>query len=88
VWPREDAHAVRADANLAQIWARDGSGRTRRSECVAALGRALATRRSGRTSSDTREHDASARERCPQLSDLVLRRHHFMDITAAATTLL
>jgi hypothetical protein len=25
-WPRADARAVRADANLAQIWAKDGSG--------------------------------------------------------------
>jgi hypothetical protein len=46
---REDTRAVRVDANLAQIWAKDGSDRTRRSECVASLGRTLAMRRSGRT---------------------------------------
>jgi hypothetical protein len=56
---------IRADANLAQIWAMDGSGQTCRSGCVTPLGRALATRQSDRTSSDAREHDASARWRCP-----------------------
>jgi hypothetical protein len=60
MWPREDTRAVQADANLAQIWARHGSGRTRRSGCVAALGRVLAMRQSGRTSSNTHVHDASA----------------------------
>jgi hypothetical protein len=30
--------SVRVDANLTQIWAKDGSGRTRSSGCVASLG--------------------------------------------------
>jgi hypothetical protein len=57
-WTREDARAVRANANLAQIWAKDGSGWTRPSGCVAPLGRALATRRSGRTRSDVMRRPA------------------------------
>jgi hypothetical protein len=57
--------SVRADANLPQIWARDGSGRTCRSSYVAPLERAKPTRLSGRTRSDTRGRDASAHWRCP-----------------------
>jgi hypothetical protein len=34
---REDVRAVRADANSAQICTKDGSSRTRRSECIAPL---------------------------------------------------
>jgi hypothetical protein len=69
-WPREDARAVRADANSAQICAKDGSRRMRRSGCVAPLGRAHATPRSGQTSSDARGRDALARWRCPNRLDL------------------
>jgi hypothetical protein len=49
---------IRADANLAQIWARDGSGRMRRSGCVAPLRRALAMRQSGRTRADAMRRPA------------------------------
>jgi hypothetical protein len=61
----EDARAVRANVNLVQIWANDGSGWTRSYEYVAPLGRALATRRSGRTLLNARERDASTRWRYP-----------------------
>jgi hypothetical protein len=62
---RAPSVSVRADANLAQIF---GPRRTRSSECVAPLGRVLATRRSDRTSSDARERYVSARWRCPYTS--------------------
>jgi hypothetical protein len=55
----EDAPVVGADANLVQIYARDGSGRTRRCGWIAPLRRTLAMHRSDRTSSD-----GSARWRC------------------------
>jgi hypothetical protein len=60
-WPREDARAVRTDANLVQIWTRDGSDRTRRYGYIAPLKKTLVTRRSDRINSDARERNASAR---------------------------
>jgi hypothetical protein len=74
---RENTRAILqcpSDANLAQIWARDASGRTRRSGCVAPLERAKPARRSDRTRSDARERDASGRWRCPEWAAV-----HFFD---------
>jgi hypothetical protein len=48
-----------------QTWRKFGPGMGRFG-CVAPLGRVLVTRRSGRTSLDTRGCDASARWRCPK----------------------
>jgi hypothetical protein len=62
---REDACAVRANANLAQIWARDASVRASQSGCVAPLGSAQPTLPSGRTDSNACGPFASARWRCP-----------------------
>jgi hypothetical protein len=67
---RAPSGSIRADANLPQIWARDGSGQTRRSGCVAPLENAQLARRSGRTRSDARGRDASACQRCPNHSRL------------------
>jgi hypothetical protein len=47
-----------ADANLPQIWARDGSGRTHRFGCVAPLERAKPARRSGRRRADAMRRPA------------------------------
>jgi hypothetical protein len=65
-WTRKDMLVFCVDANLSQIWVKDGSGWTRRSGCVAPLGRVLMTHRSGRTSLDRHGHDTSARWRCPK----------------------
>jgi hypothetical protein len=62
---RASSTRIRADTNLAQIWVRGGSGRTRRSDCVVPLERAQLARWSGWMRSDTRGRDASARWRCP-----------------------
>jgi hypothetical protein len=80
---RADNVPVRADASVTQIWWTDASGRTRRSGCVASLGRAHATRRSGRTSSDACGPDASARWRCPKTSTFWARSKYFTNATWA-----
>jgi hypothetical protein len=59
---RAPSARVHVDTNLAQIWASDGSGQTRRFGCVASLGRALTMHRSGQTT-DACGRDASARWR-------------------------